>query len=199
MKVEMPEFWESEWEKAKKESFSHRKRKSLQESIELWNQKAERFNKNVGGERGQKRVQRVFSWLESRGVNFDGSRVLDIGAGPGVFTLGFAGRVKEVVALEPAGAMVAFLKKQVEKNSIDNVRVIQDQGFQMSVEIWDESRKMENEPEEAVSVLKEELRHFGIEELPSDEKISEFVHARLVDGIFHQDYLSRTGQVLIKL
>jgi SAM-dependent methyltransferase len=285
MQIETPEFWENEWEKAREEAFFRRKRKSLKESVELWNKRAERFSKNVGGERGKKRVERVFTWLEKQGVNFDGLRVLDIGAGPGVFARGFAGRVKEVVALEPAGAMVAFLKEQIELNNIDNIRVIQDtwqevdlekhnlkqqfdlvfasmtpgvnnwetidkalscakkycfisgfarrrhsnalselwqalygetipsrpvgmiyylnllytKGFSMSVEIWEESRELESEPEEAVSALKEELKHYGLEELPPDEQIRAFVHERMENGIFRQEYWSRMGQVLIKL
>lgn len=285
MQIETPEFWEEAWEKAREEAFVRRKRKSLQESVERWNKKAESFKKNIGGERGKKRVERVFTWLEKQGVNFDGISVLDIGAGPGVFAMGFAGRVKEVVALEPAGAMVAFLKEQIALNNIDNIRVIEDtweevdlkkhnlkqqfdlvfasmtpginnwgtidkalscakkycfisgfagkrqnnalselwqtlygetipawpggmiyylnllytRGFQMSVDIWEEGQKLENDPEEAVSVLKEELINYGIEELPPDGQIREFVHERMDNGIFRQEYWSRMGQTLIKL
>ncbi|NLJ56592.1 MAG: class I SAM-dependent methyltransferase [Firmicutes bacterium] len=285
LQVEKPEFWEKAWEEAKKEAFSRRKRKSLQESIAHWNKKAARFSKNVGGERGKKRVERVFIWLQKQGVNFDGLSVLDIGAGPGAFALGFAERVREVVALEPAGAMVAYLEEQIARKKIDNVRIIQDtweevnlekqnlkkqfdlvfasmspginnwetinkalqctrkycfisgfagrrqnnalaelwqslygekppawsismlyylnllytKGFAMNVEIWEENRQHESKPEEAVSILKEELKRYDLEEFPSDEQIRFFVEDRMENGIFRHEYQSRMGQVLVKL
>ncbi|MGI5823078.1 MAG: class I SAM-dependent methyltransferase [Dethiobacteria bacterium] len=283
--VEKPEFWEKAWEEAKKKAFSRRKRKSLRESVAHWNTKAARFNKNVGGERGKKRVERVFTWLERQGVNFDGLSVLDIGAGPGAFALGFAARVRKVVALEPAGAMVAYLEEQIAHQKIDNIRIIQDtweevdlekqnlkkqfdlvfasmspginnwetinkalqcarkycfisgfagrrqnnalaelwqslyggkppawsismlyylnllytKGFAMDVKIWEENRQHESRPEEAVSILKEELQRYTLEEFPSDEQIRSFIDERMENGIFRHEYQSRMGQVLVKL
>lgn len=132
--VEKPEFWEKAWEEAKQEVFSRRKRRSLQESIANWNKRAARFSKNVGGKGGKKRVERVLTWLEKQGVNFNGLRVLDIGAGPGAFALGFAARVKEVVALEPAGEMVAFLEEQIARQKIGNIRIIQDTWEEVDLE-----------------------------------------------------------------
>lgn len=283
--VRTPEFWEEVWEKARQESLSRRKRKSLKDTVNFWSQRAENFEKNVMGGKGRKRVKRVLNWLENQGVNFDGIKVLDIGAGPGAFALAFAERVKEVAAVEPAEGMVVFLKELIALNNINNIRVIQDtweevdlkehdlkqqfdlvfasmspginnwetihkalscakkycfisnfagkrqndalselwqelygetipvwsgnilyvlnllyaRGFQMSFEVWDERGILENTPDEAVSVLKEELKIHGAERFPSDERIIEFVKKRAVGGIFRQEHLTRLGQILIKL
>ncbi len=72
-------------------------------------------------------------------------------------------------------------------------------GFQLSFEVWEERRKAENTPEEAVSGLLEELQHYGIEEFPPEEKVKEFVEKNAVDGVFRQDFVTRLGQILIKL
>ncbi|PKM83939.1 MAG: class I SAM-dependent methyltransferase [Firmicutes bacterium HGW-Firmicutes-13] len=129
-----PVFWEDAWEKAREESLFRRKRKSLKDAVNFWNQRAENFEKNVMGEKGKKRVERVINWLENQGVNLENIKVLDIGAGPGAFVLAFAGRIKEVVALEPAEAMVAFLKEQIELNNLNNIRVIQDTWEEVDVQ-----------------------------------------------------------------
>jgi CheY-like chemotaxis protein len=201
------------------------------------------------------------------------------------FALGFAARVRKVVALEPAGAMVAYLEEQIAHQKIDNIRIIQDtweevdlekqnlkkqfdlvfasmspginnwetinkalqcarkycfisgfagrrqnnalaelwqslyggkppawsismlyylnllytKGFAMDVKIWEENRQHESRPEEAVSILKEELQRYTLEEFPSDEQIRSFIDERMENGIFRHEYQSRMGQVLVKL
>lgn len=72
-------------------------------------------------------------------------------------------------------------------------------GFQLSFEVWEERRKAENTLEEAVFGLLEELQHYGIEEFPPEEKVKEFVEKNAVNGVFHQDFVTRLGQILIKL
>jgi SAM-dependent methyltransferase len=124
--IETPKFWEEAWKRSKEEFQQGRKKRSLRESVNFWNQRAENFGKNVLGENGKKRVSRVFNWLESQGVEIDNMKVLDIGAGPGAFTLAFAERAQEVVALEPATAMTAFIKKQVAQKEIKNIRIIEE-------------------------------------------------------------------------
>lgn len=283
--LESSEFWEEAWGKAKEESIFRRKRKSLKDTVNYWNRRAEGFEKNVMGEKGRKRVMRVLNWLESQEVIIDNIKVLDIGAGPGSFALAFAARAGEVIALEPAEAMNDFLRKEMKTHQIENIRIIQEtwedvniqeknftgefdlvfasmspginnwetiqkaldcskkycyissfagkrqsdgmvnlwqtlfgeeipewpgdiifilnllysRGFQLSFEVWEERRKAENTLEEAVFGLLEELQHYGIEEFPPEEKVKEFVEKNAVDGIFRQDFVTRLGQILIKL
>lgn len=95
IQLESPAFWEEAWGKAREESIFRRKRKSLKDTVDYWNRRAESFEKNVMGEKGSKRVMRVLKWLESQGVILDNIKVLDIGAGPGPFALAFAEKARK--------------------------------------------------------------------------------------------------------
>jgi len=122
-----PEFWEKAWFQAKEESIFKKKNKTLKETVDFWESRAENFTDNVMGEKGRKRVDSVIRWLEKQEVNLEGIRILDIGAGPGPFTLAFAEKgAKEVVALEPAGNMLDYLKEEIKKRGLKNVRAVQD-------------------------------------------------------------------------
>ncbi len=118
-----PFFWESAWSRARESSLFGRER-SLSETIQFWNRRAENFQRNTGGERGRERVNKVLGWIERQGGDLQGCRVLDIGAGPGAFSLAFAGRGGEVVALEPAGKMVSILKEKIDREGLHSITVV---------------------------------------------------------------------------
>lgn len=120
-----PLFWEKAWYKDRENSLFRRGKKTLQDTVDFWNKRADNFQKNVMGKKGDKRVKRVLDWLEKQGVELAVKEVLDIGAGPGAFTLALAERCRAVVALEPAEAMVEFLKSEVASRGCNNVQVIQ--------------------------------------------------------------------------
>ena len=124
--LKSPEFWEKAWERANKESIFKKKDKTLKDTVDFWNRRADNFTDNVMSEKGINRVNTVIQWLAAQGVVLEGAKVLDIGAGPGPFSLAFAEKVGQVVALEPAENMVAFLEEQIEKGRITNIKVIQD-------------------------------------------------------------------------
>ena len=129
-----PEFWEEAWKQAVEESIFKKKRKTLQDTVDFWNRRADNFTENVMGEQGKNRVKQVIQWLETQGVKLEGANVLDIGAGPGPFALAFAERAKQVVALEPAENMVSFLKEKIQKEGISNIEVIQDTWEEINLE-----------------------------------------------------------------
>ncbi|RQD74778.1 MAG: class I SAM-dependent methyltransferase [Candidatus Syntrophonatronum acetioxidans] len=124
--LQAPAFWEEAWFQAKEKSIFKKKNKTLKDTVDFWESRAENFTDNVMGEKGQKRVDSVIRWLEKQEVNLKGIKILDIGAGPGPFALTFAEKAKEVVALEPAGNMLDYLKEEVKKRGLSNVRVVQD-------------------------------------------------------------------------
>lgn len=51
--------------------------------------------------------------------------VLDVGAGAGRFTLAIAGRVAEVVAVDPSPAMLSLVRRQARRRSLANVRCVE--------------------------------------------------------------------------
>jgi len=53
------------------------------------------------------------------------SRVLDIGAGPGVLAIPFAKKVQHVTAVEPAEGMVGVLKDNMAEQGIGNISIVQ--------------------------------------------------------------------------
>ncbi len=63
-------------------------------------------------------LDRVLSFLDR---DF---RILEIGPGTGAFTIPVAEHVKEVVALEPSGAMINVLERKINEKGIDNIRII---------------------------------------------------------------------------
>lgn len=65
-------------------------------------------------------------YTASSGVLNSNSTMLDIGAGPGSFTIPFAQHIKSVTAIEPSKGMVAVLKENVKEASVENFYVIEE-------------------------------------------------------------------------
>lgn len=120
-----PLFWERAWIKDREHSPFRRGEKTLQDTVDMWNKRADNFQKSVIGKSGDRRVKRVLDWLEKQGVELAGKEVLDIGTGPGAFTFAFAERCRTVVALEPAKEMVKYLQSEVSRRGYNNVQVVQ--------------------------------------------------------------------------
>jgi SAM-dependent methyltransferase len=118
-------FWEEAWRKAGQTVLRSRRGKGLEGQADFWNQRAADFAGKVLPD--STRVQEVMDWLARQGVSLANSRVLDVGSGPGAFALPFAAAGAEVVALEPAAAMIAALQKNLEGTQLARrVRVVQD-------------------------------------------------------------------------
>ncbi|MDO9573613.1 MAG: class I SAM-dependent methyltransferase [Candidatus Contubernalis sp.] len=128
------EFWEEAWVKAKENSIFNKKNKTIKDIVKHWNQRADDFTENVMSEKGKGRINKVIQWLEIQGVKLEGAKVLDIGAGPGPFSLAFAEKVEQVVALEPAENMAVFLKEKIQEGKITNIEVIQDTWEEIDLE-----------------------------------------------------------------
>ncbi len=99
----------------------HRSSRSYDDGRHLWSrdENARRYDASSRDEYAQ-RVAETIAGLPLT----PGSRVLDIGAGPGTLALPIAPRVREVVAVEPAEGMVAVLEEHLARDGIANVRAV---------------------------------------------------------------------------
>lgn len=52
------------------------------------------------------------------------SRILDVGAGPGLLAIPFAAKVEHVTAVEPSEGMVSVLREQMEKHDAKNISIV---------------------------------------------------------------------------
>ncbi len=128
-----PLFWDEVWEQSK-EQFTPTGKKTLPQTVDSWNKRAERFIEKTGGVEGNQRVRRVTQWLVEQGVCLTGSSIIDIGAGPGAFSVHFAREAKQVVSLEPTEIMAQYLKKEVESRKLNNIKVVRNTWEEVDIE-----------------------------------------------------------------
>ena len=105
-------FWESAWHEAIE---ADQERKRAEKAVAVWNRRAKSYDKNVGSESGNRRVAEALAFLDAYGALSKKLRILDLGCGPGNFTMAFAERGHEVVALDPAAEMLATLQEKLEE------------------------------------------------------------------------------------
>ncbi len=114
--------WETWWQQSRERCYC--RNRSLEETIEFWNRKAESFQKNIMSDKHKKKVNETLHWLKQEGVTLEGAEILDIGAGPGPFTFPLAEAAQEVVALEPVESMVEYLRKKMNDEGYNNIQIL---------------------------------------------------------------------------
>lgn len=119
------EFWVRQWRNAKENSPTAKRRcRSEREQLEGWNRRAVKYARRTQGPKGEQRHKAVHELLRQENVLGPGVKVLDIGAGPGNFTVPMARAGAEVIALEPAVEMVRVMEKRLAEEKLSNVGVI---------------------------------------------------------------------------
>ncbi|MBS4023243.1 MAG: class I SAM-dependent methyltransferase [Dethiobacter sp.] len=103
-------FWQTAWDEANAEN---RKRKQAQKAVDAWDRRAKSFERNVNSNSGKQRVGEVLAFLDTYGALYGRLRILDLGCGPGYFSLAFAERGHEVVALDPSETMLSLLEEKL--------------------------------------------------------------------------------------
>lgn len=86
-----------------------------------WNSRARRFAKYVEGTAERDPLFRRLRQATSRR-----SSVLDVGAGPGRFSLALAPRVSEVVAVDSSRAMLRILQRRASALGLANIRTVEE-------------------------------------------------------------------------
>jgi SAM-dependent methyltransferase len=112
-------YWEKRWQSALDRSPLQRRR--LKDGMRRWNKMAADFVKRTAHPQALTKRQETIQWLKDQGALAPGARVLDIGAGPGNWSLLLAQTAAQVTALEPAEAMAEILERRIEAEGITNI------------------------------------------------------------------------------
>ncbi|UMZ72956.1 class I SAM-dependent methyltransferase [Natranaerofaba carboxydovora] len=134
MKLFEPKFWENEWEKA----IQSTNNKTSEEKIEMWNSRADNFDKNVSSSSGQERLKETINFLDKYGVLDQGPKtILDLGCGPGHYAIEFARRGHKVYAMDPAEKMIDKLNEKLgneNKEVANKIIPLVDDWFKLDIE-----------------------------------------------------------------
>ena len=87
-------------------------------SVELWNERADNFAKVLDPRKKQKRMDEIFALLDEIGFRAEGSRVLDIGCGPGAISIPLARAGAEVTSLDISYKALEYLKDNAEREAL---------------------------------------------------------------------------------
>ncbi|WP_148882898.1 class I SAM-dependent methyltransferase [Thermococcus aciditolerans] len=113
--IDWNEVWKRRWEWVKRND-PHRG------SEAFWNKYAETYYQRMK-KQGREREE-IAGWLcETFGLD-ESSTVLEIGPGPGTYTIPLAKRVAKVTVVESSSKMIEFLRRHMEEEDVENVEVI---------------------------------------------------------------------------
>lgn len=85
---------------------------------DVWNKRSVSYARNMEKDRRQKKTDEILAFLDECGFDPEGSRVLDIGCGPGTLSLALAKLGAEVTALDISSGMLDRLKDSVKQESL---------------------------------------------------------------------------------
>lgn len=118
--IENQRVWEQRWHAAIDNSTMGRRRKKG-DPINRWNKMASDFAERTSDKQNEEERLRILAWLQETGAFSSGFKVLDIGAGPGNWSLLLAKAGAHVTALEPADGMADILQSRMRSEGIDNI------------------------------------------------------------------------------
>lgn len=135
-----PTIWQQEWKEYGDGAAIRMKRSGIDPAT-AFNGKAQKFNEQSFNEEGRRRSARIVNWLSSRGVKFEGTSILDIGAASGVFTVPFAERGARVTAFESSPPQVELLKENTARFTENKVEIVSGEFEQIDIEAkgWNEA------------------------------------------------------------
>lgn len=110
------------WQEAiLKYSVNHSTGKTPEYNTSSWNKRAENYAKNSADEKYREMQNKVFQFLEFYGVKLSELKILDLGCGPGNYTIPLAEKAAEVWALDPASSMLDILEARAKARKLNNI------------------------------------------------------------------------------
>lgn len=120
-----PEYWIKAWEEARERNVSKKKViRSSAEMIDYWNHFASKYAQVPYQNAKNPRVQKVIEILMAEGYLIPDSDLLDIGCGPGNFSLPLAEVCRSVTALDGASEMCRQLQGKVDLLGRNNIKIM---------------------------------------------------------------------------
>ena len=123
-----PDFWRQAWNEARK-SLPYVKRiirsekEAREEAVDYWNRFAQTYGV-YSVEQQKKKIAEIIDLLEREQMLKNDTDLLDVGCGPGNYSLPFAGKVRSVTALDGAGEMCRLLKQKAKEAKLNNINVL---------------------------------------------------------------------------
>lgn len=112
-----PEFWASEWRSAIQNSTVSRRKHDDIKWIKFWDLLSEYYEVSEGV------IKNIIETMLREGIINKKSKVLDIGCGPGTFTIPFSKIAKQVDAIDPSRNMLNKISKR-KMMGIKNINLI---------------------------------------------------------------------------
>ncbi|MDQ2085595.1 class I SAM-dependent methyltransferase [Herbivorax sp. ANBcel31] len=89
--------------------------------IAFWDGRAEEFNLIHQKNDNNKRLSAAIDLFQSKGMLNKDTNVLDIGCGPGRYSIEFAKRAKSVIGIDVSPKMIEFAVENAEKQRLSNI------------------------------------------------------------------------------
>jgi len=87
----------------------------------FWNGRAEEFNKKKQKSEGDKRLNSILELLALKGMLKKDGSILDIGCGPGKYSVEFAKQTKSVIGVDISPKMIEFARENARETDLDNL------------------------------------------------------------------------------
>lgn len=125
--IKNPQYWDKLWQENLGKHLDS-------DPVTKWNNKAKVFAQDNDTQHSRQRLDGVLAFLQENKAFWPGMKILDIGCGPGNFSLAFARLGAEVTALDPAPKMLEILREKIGKEKITNIQIVQGLWEELDVE-----------------------------------------------------------------
>ncbi len=92
----------------------------LEEAREFWDLRADEFNSHGKETEKRKGLAEIIHLLTGRDMLHSHSQVLDIGCGPGRYSIEFAKKSKQVVGIDISAKMIEYAQENAHREKVDN-------------------------------------------------------------------------------
>lgn len=114
-----------EWNEYLKNSpLTKRTIRTEEEIIKRWDKAAKWFAMGALSKESRERREKTINILKSEGALTSNMNILDVGAGPGEYSIMLSEHAKKVIAIEPSCVMAQILENNTKKRNAENIDII---------------------------------------------------------------------------